>query len=121
MDKIYRRKTQLGGTPKKKKNEKNRKRNVIMNFRVSPAEKEAIEARIAMTGLSKSDFFIESCMYQKILVHGNIRTFTEIKNRMEDIATDIDRNPKLEDLDEEKAMCLKTILEILDSRFGKEK
>ena len=53
MDKIYRRETQLGGTPKKKKNEKNRKRNVIMNFRVSPAEKEAIDARIAMTGLSK--------------------------------------------------------------------
>ena len=59
MDKIYRRETQLGGIPKKKKNEKNRKRNVIMNFRVSPAEKEAIEARIAMTGLSKSDFFID--------------------------------------------------------------
>jgi len=74
-----------------------------------------------MTGLSKSDFFIESCMYQKILVHGNIRTFTEIKNRMEEIAADIDRNPKLEDLDDEKAMLLKTILEILDSRFGKEK
>lgn len=60
-------------------------------------------------------------MYQKILVHGNIRTFTEIKNRMEEIAADIDRNPKLEDLDDEKAMLLKTILEILDSRFGKEK
>ena len=121
MDKIYRRETQLGGTPKKKKNEKNRKRNVIMNFRVSPTEKETIDARIAMTGLSKSDFFIESCMYQKILVHGNIRTFTEIKNRMEEIAADIDRNPKLEDLDDEKAMLLKTILEILDSRFGEEK
>lgn len=65
MDKIYRRETQLGGTPKKKKNEKNRKRNVIMNFRVSPAEKEAIDARIAMTGLSKSDFLLRAVCIRK--------------------------------------------------------
>ena len=42
MDKIYRRTTQLSNTPKKKKNEKNRVRNTIMNFRVSPNEKELI-------------------------------------------------------------------------------
>ena len=93
MDKIYRRPTQLGGAPKKKKNEKNRTRNVIMNFRVSPKEKELIEARIAMTGLSKSEFFIESCMYQAILVRGNIRTFREIKTRMKEIAETIAENP----------------------------
>lgn len=50
MDKIYRRTTQLGGTPPKKKNEKNRVRNIIMNFRVSPHEKELIDARIKLTG-----------------------------------------------------------------------
>ena len=53
MDKIYRRATQGSGTPKKKKVEKNRVRNTIMNFRVSPQEKELIDARIALTGLSK--------------------------------------------------------------------
>lgn len=36
MDKIYRRKTQLGNTPKKKKDEHARKRNQILNFRVTP-------------------------------------------------------------------------------------
>ena len=45
MDKIYRRPTQSNGTPKKKKDEKVRKRNVIMNFRVSPQEKELIDKR----------------------------------------------------------------------------
>lgn len=119
MDKIYRRTTQLGGTPKKKKNERNRTRNVIMNFRVSPKEKELIEARIAMTGLSKSDFFIESCMYQAILVRGNIRTFHEIKTRMKEITEAITENPKIEDLEPELLVSMKTIFEIMDRIFGK--
>lgn len=121
MDKIYRRTTQLGGTPKKRKNEKNRTRNVIMNFRVSQKEKELIEARIAMTGLLKSDFFIESCMYQAILVRGNIRTFHEIKTKMEEIAEAITENPKIEDLEPELLVSMKTILEIMDRIFGKER
>ena len=120
MDKIYRRPTQLGGTPKKKKNEKNRKRNVIMNFRVSPMEKELIDARIAMTGMQRAEFFIESCLYQTILVKGSIRSFTEIKNQLTQIADAVDRNPHLEELDQEQAQMLKTILEIIDRRFRKE-
>ena len=58
MDKIYRRPTQLGGAPKKKKNEKNRTRNVIMNFRVSPKEKELIEGgadKIVHTGINDNN------------------------------------------------------------------
>ena len=120
MDKIYRRPTQLGGTPKKKKNEKNRKRNVIMNFRVSPEEKELIDARIALTGLSRAEFFIESCLYQTILVKGNIRSFSEIKKQVAQIADAVDRNLHLEDLELGQAQMLKTILEIIDRRFRKE-
>ncbi len=61
--------------PKKKKNEKNRKRNVFMNFRVSEKERELIEKRIALSGMTKAEFFIQSCLYQAIFVKGNIRTF----------------------------------------------
>ncbi len=67
MDKIYRRPTQESGTPKKKKNEKNRKRNTIMNFRVSPQEKELIEARIKLLGLPKAEFFIETACTRNCL------------------------------------------------------
>ena len=113
MDKIYRRSTQQSGTPKKKKNEKNRKRNTIMNFRVSPQEKELIEARIKLLGLPKAEFFIESCLYQKLLVKGNVRTFTELKNQMKEIAETVNKNSNLEDLEPVQAERLRTILEIL--------
>ena len=66
-DKIYRRSTQLGDTPIKKKDEKARKRNNILNFRATPTEKTLIERRIELSGLDRASFFIQSCMYQKIL------------------------------------------------------
>lgn len=98
----------------------NRLRNTIMNFRVSPKEKELIEARISATGMEKADFFIQSCLYQTILVRGNIRSFTEIRNRIEELAKTIHRNSRLEEMDPAQAETLKTILEILDRRFEKE-
>ena len=121
MDKIYRRSTQLGDTPRRKKNEKNRVRNTIMNFRVSPKEKKLIEARISATGMPKAEFFIQSCLYQAILVKGNIRSFAEIDRRLAEIAAVLEENSDLTDLDPEQAETLKTILEIMNSRYGKDK
>ena len=75
MSKIFQRPSLQKGSEKRKKNEKNRVRNTFLNFRVTPFEKELIEARISLTGLTKAEFFIQSCLYQTILVKGNIRTF----------------------------------------------
>ena len=67
-DKIYRRTTQSSPILKSNAGKKARKRNVILNFRVTEQEKNLIEKRIELSGLKKSDYFIESCLYQKILV-----------------------------------------------------
>ena len=61
--KIYKRAT-LHTISVKTKKEESRKRNVILNFRVSEKEKELIEKRIELSGLKKSEFFIQSCLYQ---------------------------------------------------------
>ena len=114
MDKIYRRPTQSNGTPKKKKDEKARKRNVIMNFRVSPQEKELIEKRIALSGLSKSEFFIQSCMYQKILVKGNVRTYDEMRKQLAVIKEHLSKVESTEDLELDVMESLRMIEEILD-------
>ena len=117
MDKIYRRSTQKSGTPKKKKDEHNRKRNRIINFRVSPAEKELIDARIRLSGKARAEFFIESCLYQAILVKGNVRTFTEIKRQMAEIGEALKESPNLATLDSKQIESLRIILEILQELF----
>ena len=99
--------------PKKKKNEKNRKRNTFMNFRVSETERALIEKRIALSGMTKAEFFIQSCLYQAILVRGNIRTFDKISERLSAIEIklfDMEKNPELSKGD---ILELRTILEML--------
>lgn len=120
MDKIYRRETQSKGSQKRRPNEKNRTRNTIINFRVTPEEKGIIEERISATGLTKAEFFIESCLRQRIMVNGNIKTFTILQKKMEEIAAVINQNPNLEELDPIQTESLRTILEILKGRFEKE-
>ena len=115
-DKIYRRTTQLSDTPKRKDDEKARKRNVIVNFRVSQKEKELIDRRIELSGLKKSDYFIESCLYQKILVKGNIRTSDTMKEQLGKIAEIVNASEGKDFSDvfsQEDGMTLKTIAEIL--------
>jgi hypothetical protein len=119
VDKIYRRSTQLSDTPKKKKNEKNRVRNTIMNFRVSPQEKELIDARIALTGLPRAEFFIESCLYQTILVKGNVKIFGDVNSKVSELGNVIFENNSIENLDMEQQESLITILEIMNSLYGK--
>ena len=113
MGKIYG-KTKVTPKPKKKKNEHNRLRDIIVNFRVSPKEKSVIDARIAATGMSKQDYYRQSCMFQKILVRGNIRTFAAIRRPVLELSEKIDMNRDLTALDPADAERLKTILEILN-------
>lgn len=120
-NKIFIRPTMEKGRDQKLKDEKARKRNTIINFRVTPEEKNRIEARIALTGLDRAEFFIESCLYQTVLVKGNVRTFREYDRLMKKLAEQINQDVKLENMDSELLESLRMILEILNRLFGKEK
>lgn len=113
MARIYRRKSLIKNTNPIVK-EKKRKRNLIMNFRVSEEEKEAIENRIALSGLKKQDFFIQSCMHQKIVTIGNVKTFDEMKNKMKLVDQHLLELAEVDELEMDKLELLRTILEILD-------
>ncbi len=117
MSKIYRRSTLI--TKGKQKKDKNRKRNIIVNFRVTQHEKELIEHRISLTGLTKSEYFIQSSLYQKILVKGNIKTFDKIKDSVEKIYKILSMEHGIEKLTSENIEELRLIAEILDGIYGK--
>ena len=119
MAKIYRRDNLISGVRPKKKNEKNRKRSVIVNFRVTPEEKQLIDERIALSGLARAEFFINSCMYQKIVTFGNVRTFDEIKRKLAGIDRHLQQIEKSEELDIEVLESLRMILEMFDG-LGRE-
>ena len=113
MAKIYRRDNLVSGVTPKKKNEKNRKRSVIVNFRVTPEEKNLINERIALSGLPRAEFFIQSCMYQKVITFGNVKTFDAIKKKLVVIDEHLQAGGKSEELDLEILESLRMILEML--------
>ena len=119
MGKIYG-KTSVRRRKKKKRNEQNRLRNIIINFRVSPKEKAVIDARIITSGMKKQDYYRQSCLFQKVLVKGNIRSFDAIRRSLRDISEAVNRNPDLSKLSTEQQESLKMIMQILEYLFGGE-
>lgn len=84
-----------------------------MNFRVSEKERALIEKRIALSGMTRAEFFIQSCLYQTILVRGNIRTFDKIRERLSAIEIKLSDLEKKPELSKDDLMELRTILEML--------
>ena len=114
MAKIYRRDTLVSGVKPKKKNEKNRKRNTIVNFRVTPEEKRLLDDRIALSGLPRGEFFINSCLHQKILTLGNVKTFDVMRKKMMVIDQHLQTIAKSDELDPEILESLRMVLEMLE-------
>lgn len=66
--------------------DKNRKRNKVVAFRVTPQEYNTLEARIAVSGLKKNKYYIDSCLYGRVVVVGsrqNIDRLIDTVNEME--------------------------------------
>ena len=66
------------------------------SFRISPREREEIEAKIFASGMKKKDYFVRSCIYNHVCVVGKKETvyqivekLQEMQNRMEELAGQI--------------------------------
>ena len=52
----------------------NQHKNPTISFRITEAERQQIEARILASGMMKKDYFIRSCIYNRICVVGKKET-----------------------------------------------
>lgn len=98
-----------------------------ISFRVSPRQREEIEAKILASGLSKKDYFIRSCIYNRVCVVGKKEviyklvqeletmqtTIKEVAGQLEQGKTDISAKG-LEDMKHDFLDMLKAILWMLD-------
>ena len=96
---------------KRKKNEKNRKRNRILNFRVSQEEYDLINKQVEINGLSKQDYFIQLFGEHKINITADYRVLDAIAKEVFQLARVIKKFGKL---DEEEQDILFYVLEIYE-------
>jgi hypothetical protein len=52
----------------------NKHKNPTTSFRITDAERKEIEARILASGMIKKDYFVRSCIYNRICVVGKKET-----------------------------------------------
>ena len=109
----------------------NRHKNKTISFRITEAERQQIEARILASGMMKKDYFIRSCIYNRICVVGKKETIYPLVQtvnalylqllEMQKAFTSSDRNidtlPSSDEINElqiEYTNMLTTIIDLLD-------
>ena len=56
-----------------------------ISFRISPREREEIEAKIFASGMKKKDYFVRSCIYNHVCVVGKKETVYQIVEKLQEI------------------------------------
>ena len=109
----------------------NRHKNKTISFRITEAERQQIEARILASGMMKKDYFIRSCIYNRICVVGKKETISPLVQtvnalylqllEMQKAFTSSDRNidtlPSSDEINElqiEYTNMLTAIIDLLD-------
>lgn len=98
-----------------------------ISFRISPREREEIEAKIFASGMKKKDYFVRSCIYNRVCVIGKKETvyqiveqLQEMENRLVELAEQVDSkepgitSEEIRELQETYEDMLKAILWMLD-------
>lgn len=109
----------------------NQHKNPTISFRITDAERQQIEARILASGIMKKDYFVRSCIYNRICVVGKKETIYPLVQtvnalylqllEMQKAFTTITSNPymlpssdEIKELQTEYTNMLTAIIDLLD-------
>ena len=70
---------------------KGRWRNVIISFRMSPQERDDLNVRVKLSGLTKQDYIIKRLSERDIVVQPNTRVYKALRNQMTKILEELQR------------------------------
>ncbi len=98
---------------------KNRLRNKMVSFRVSPEEWKQFEIAVELAGMTKQDYFISRVLHRDIVVQGNPRVYRALREQLKEVLEELNRiNGLIEGVDGE---LLETIQLITDTLYGLKK
>ena len=60
-----------------------------ISFRISPREREEIEAKIFASGMQKKDYFVRSCIYNRICVVGKKEVIYQLVEELQNMQTNL--------------------------------
>ena len=60
-----------------------------ISFRISPRERKEIEANIFASGMKKKDYFVRSCIYNRICVVGKKEVIYQLVEELQNMQTNL--------------------------------
>ncbi len=101
------------------KDEKDRWKNITVGFRVSPEEADELNVKVKLSGLSKQDYLIKSCLGQELRVVCGRKVAREMQMYLEAILDELQNVKITQEQDQEVLVPLKHVLEILNAEEEK--
>lgn len=105
---------------KKNLDNHNRLRSKIVAFRMSPEESRLLDDFVSVSGLNKQDYLISRVLQRNVIVQGNPRVYKGLRNKLDDIYSELIRMKQCSDADDEFLSVLHLVSTILYGMRGDE-
>lgn len=100
---------------------KGRWRNVIISFRMSPQERDDLNVRVKLSGLTKQDYIIKRLSERDIVVQPNTRVYKALRNQMTKILEELQRIDNGADIDSDLLDIIQITVQTYNGLAEKEK
>ena len=100
---------------------KGRWRNVIISFRMSPQERDDLNVRVKLSGLTKQDYIIKRLSERDIVVQPNTRVYKALRNQMAEILEELKRIDNGEGIDSDLLDIIQITAQTYNGLAEKEK
>ena len=100
---------------------KGRWRNVIISFRMSQQERDDLNVRVKLSGLTKQDYIIKRLSERDIVVQPNTRVYKALRNQMAEILSELQRIDNGADIDSDLLDIIQITAQTYNGLAEKEK
>ena len=100
---------------------KGRWRNVIISFRMSPQERDDLNVRVKLSGLTKQDYIIKRLSERDIVVQPNTRVYKALRNQMAEILEELKQIDNVAGIDSDLLDIIQITVQTYNGLAEKEK
>lgn len=88
---------------------KGRWRNVIVSFRMSPEERDDLNVRVKLSGLTKQDYVIKRLLEREVIVIPSSRLYKAMREQITEILSELKRIENGKNVDGDLLAVIETV------------
>ena len=94
---------------------------MIISFRMSPQERDDLNVRVKLSGLTKQDYIIKRLSERDIVVQPNTRVYKALRNQMAEILEELKRIDNVAGIDSDLLDIIQITVQTYNGLAEKEK